>query len=1097
MKSEAVNSFNDGLVKDMNELNTPNKVLTDCLNGTLITYNGNELSLQNDMGNARVGTSYLNPGYIPVGMKEYGGIIYVASYNPKTKVGQIGSFPSPQQLYGDEKDGYELKISIDDFVKIDENNVPIIFNEFKRIPIFEDEVIDGIVAYKEFHPGDKFIISGKISETILKAIDDGVIRLRLASVSNSGEIEYIDNSKLKTYDHSYNGGTVKLWIYPSDEDSISTILRNDPDKIQIYAAKNSGRLLVVMEFSLFDNFSLYREYSYNELEDEYTVKFTGKATGNLESEHIYDEGNNRIDTELSFTSSKEGEKYSSVSYSILPIHYVEYDGNNVIYSYGALERLRKEGTIDIDSLRKNKDSLGSWSYYVGDTTLTIDWSYDYFDVSQREIESMRFQFIPLNGIDILNKYSKEESSTINITTIRTAIDKYEGINIPISEPSYNGDFETIIPIGGNNQLKKDYIYVCRADKKYVGEDKWERGIFYKFVYTGTFFNTFTSEDIAGFVNNRPVVKIEVNGEFEVTSTATSTEYYRNFNWIEGANYVTFEPFQSTFFITYPNENYNYSFTTAIHRGYDLKIKTTAEFGNCSRNGEVYSLSEFSGYPSSTYLNGYFESITPGETDYPEKDYSNPSLSSYLNNIEGRFHMAEDGSITSTEEGASTTFVYKTSTSRGIYASSGEISSKSVQTEMLLPVYDPNNTNESVLNFWYNNSMLVSASGDEHAIKYGATTSGTNTFGGTAAPTGGQDDVDLSSAMNMMGDGVVGILAGDSENNRDYASLKFEGMGNSYGWYHKDEEVDNEDNFLLATWKTVSGNHIVINMGTQKNAALRLDKRIKAILSQLLIAKRTTMNISGVGPNSNNYTYHLPFDSSIPFTVNVNDEKDSIKFYLDSNDESNGYDIETLLGGWTSVMGNDIENYLPVFSRESKDYKVTVQFGSDIKMDENPNIISYYLNAYSTNVSANGFSMQMSNSDSMKYYPTDVVNEVHLRKYIFIAQVSSVGNDGVCILAKNSDGSPKVKSIAGSSNNGPAFVLDIGDDGAIRPCNINQYFCTLVKNDNLYNSPIEVTNKMLVYNTGASYIGKWVRRAEGNAPDLYHQIHFGTGLIGNP
>ena len=1095
MKSEAVNSFNDGLVKDMNELNTPDKVLTDCLNGTLITYNGNELSLQNDMGNARVGTSYLNPGYIPVGMKEYGGIIYVASYNPKTKVGQIGSFPSPQQLYGDEKDGYELKIFIDDFVRIDESsNIPIIFNEFKRIPIFEDEVTDEIVAYKEFHPGDKFIISGKVSETILKAIDDGVIRLRLASVSNSGEIEYIDNSKLKTYDHSYNGGKniVKLWIYPSDEDNISTMLRNNPDKIQIYAAKNSGRLLVVIEFSLFDNFSLYREYSYNELEDKYMVKFTGKATGNLESKYIYDEGSNDIKTELFFTSSKEGEKYSSVSYSILPIHYIE--GNDA-FSYGALERLRKKGIIDIDSLRKNKDSLGSWSYYVGDTTLTIDWSYDYFDVNQREIESMRFQFIPLNGIDILNKYSKEESSTINIDTIRTAIDKYEGINIPISEPSYNGDFETIIPIGGNNQLKKDYIYVCRADKKYVGEDEWKRGIFYKFVYTSTFFNTFTSEDIAGFVNNRPVVEIEVNGKFETTSTATSTKYYRNSNWIDGAEYATFEPLQSTFFIISPDKNSNYSFTTAIHRGYDLKIKATAEFGNCSRNGEVYSLSEFSGYPSSTYLNGYFESITPGETDYPERDYSNPSLSSHLNNIENRFYMTEDGSITSTEEGASTTFVYKTSTSRGIYASSGEVSSKSVQTEMLLPVYDPNNTNESVLNFWYNNSMLVSASGDEDHIRYGATTSGTNTFGGTDAPTGGHDDVDLSSAMNMMGDGVVGIFAGQ---NGDKASLKYENLGNSnHGWYHKDNEVDEYDNFLLATWKTVSGNHIIINMGTQKNATLRLDKRIKAILSQLLIAKRTTMNISGIGPNSNNYTYHLPFNSNTLFTVNVNDEKDSIKFYLDSNDESSGYDIETLLGGWTSVMGSDIENYLPVFSKKSKSYNVTAQFGSDIKIDENPNIISYYLNAYSTNISANGFSMQMSNGSDMKYDPTDIVNEAHLRKYIFIAQVSSVGKDGVCILAKNPDGSPEVKCIAGSSTKVPEVQLNTGDPaGNIYPCNINKYFCTLVKNNNLYNSPIEVTNRMLVYNSGNSRIGTWTKKAKGHAPDLYYNIHFGDALIGN-
>jgi hypothetical protein len=61
--------------------------MVDCLNGTLVTYNGNELHLQNDMGNAQVGTSYLSKGYVPVGMKEYGGVIYVASYNPETKKG--------------------------------------------------------------------------------------------------------------------------------------------------------------------------------------------------------------------------------------------------------------------------------------------------------------------------------------------------------------------------------------------------------------------------------------------------------------------------------------------------------------------------------------------------------------------------------------------------------------------------------------------------------------------------------------------------------------------------------------------------------------------------------------------------------------------------------------------------------------------------------------------------------------------------------------------------------------------------------------------------------------------------------------------------
>ena len=63
----------------------------------MITYNGNEFVLQNDMGNGRVETAYLPSGYVPVGIKEYGGIIYVASYNPLTNKGQIGSFPSPER----------------------------------------------------------------------------------------------------------------------------------------------------------------------------------------------------------------------------------------------------------------------------------------------------------------------------------------------------------------------------------------------------------------------------------------------------------------------------------------------------------------------------------------------------------------------------------------------------------------------------------------------------------------------------------------------------------------------------------------------------------------------------------------------------------------------------------------------------------------------------------------------------------------------------------------------------------------------------------------------------------------------------------------
>lgn len=66
-------------------------MLTDNLNGTFITFNGNELSLQNDMGNTH--TTYLSKGFYPIGMTEYGGITYIVSISEDSTL-EIGSFPS-------------------------------------------------------------------------------------------------------------------------------------------------------------------------------------------------------------------------------------------------------------------------------------------------------------------------------------------------------------------------------------------------------------------------------------------------------------------------------------------------------------------------------------------------------------------------------------------------------------------------------------------------------------------------------------------------------------------------------------------------------------------------------------------------------------------------------------------------------------------------------------------------------------------------------------------------------------------------------------------------------------------------------------------
>ena len=54
MIKESVNTFSEGVNFDLNPIVTPKNTLTDNINGTFITFNGDELALQNDAGNAKI-----------------------------------------------------------------------------------------------------------------------------------------------------------------------------------------------------------------------------------------------------------------------------------------------------------------------------------------------------------------------------------------------------------------------------------------------------------------------------------------------------------------------------------------------------------------------------------------------------------------------------------------------------------------------------------------------------------------------------------------------------------------------------------------------------------------------------------------------------------------------------------------------------------------------------------------------------------------------------------------------------------------------------------------------------------------------------------
>ena len=156
---ETTNTFSEGLVMDLNPITTPNNVLTNALNATYITYNGNEYVLQNDMGNGRVETAYLPQGYIPLGTTSFGGIIYIVSYNPLIDKSQIGCFPSPERNI----DNYENTVSTEtiqdsDFFIMNANTPTEVSNNVRIIQLSNIKLFVSSLRYVQFRDLQSWMI---------------------------------------------------------------------------------------------------------------------------------------------------------------------------------------------------------------------------------------------------------------------------------------------------------------------------------------------------------------------------------------------------------------------------------------------------------------------------------------------------------------------------------------------------------------------------------------------------------------------------------------------------------------------------------------------------------------------------------------------------------------------------------------------------------------------------------------------------------------------------------------------------------------------------------------------------------------------------
>ena len=250
----AKNTFGDGLLMDFAPDNTQATCLTHALNATLLTMNGNELSLQNDMGNGRVETAYLPEGYIPVGTCEFGDIIYIVSYNPITNKSQIGCFPSPERnISSKELSGIKTKFNLEEFTKSTEFGFrETISNSIKRV-IYDNKL----------NPGDKFIVhSGDIHNNISRISDYGnkshiigtfpkQFKINVVAIEDSGKINYL-NSDLKWYNDFYINQESTSNSNKPDIDSYRNILSSG---YSVFQSKVSGKLAILIELERIQTFN--------------------------------------------------------------------------------------------------------------------------------------------------------------------------------------------------------------------------------------------------------------------------------------------------------------------------------------------------------------------------------------------------------------------------------------------------------------------------------------------------------------------------------------------------------------------------------------------------------------------------------------------------------------------------------------------------------------------------------------------------------------------------------------------------------------------------------------------------------------------------
>ena len=459
-KSQTSNTFTDGLVMDFNPLVTPNSVATNALNATLITMNGNENSLQNDMGNARVHSAYLPEGYIPLGTAELGGIIYIVSYNPLIDKCQIGSFPSPERSIFQTSNGGVKLIDCKNFYS---NRDPITYQgvEYYFVNNYSQKIQ---LSNNYLNPGDKYqiIINDKDGNSIVSSQSDILsafnqsnydtelspkyLKLNVVSISDNGKINnlndtliwYEDRDKVNKYYMQLGSGEIQ----EGNIDEYRNLIKSNYNTFQ---SKLKGNLGIVAQLECINSFDIawdaekdgndwkikfltnwtYDNESSRNSINLYGLYYNYSYSGNIfQKVHIIQDYPQLVNwqviksntdiisgSERKFLDPNYGNDITKVrqndgtdsQFEIDNVLQIEPKNDEILdisilpmMPYGIIEWLERNIRINISKLGTGEISLIQYKYFIGDQNVQFNYGLEAYPELNKQVKGVTISFYEID-----------------------------------------------------------------------------------------------------------------------------------------------------------------------------------------------------------------------------------------------------------------------------------------------------------------------------------------------------------------------------------------------------------------------------------------------------------------------------------------------------------------------------------------------------------------------------------------------------------------------------------------------------------------------------------------------------------------------------